>query len=364
MSETNNYTDNGNYLKQGIKLFGKTLISINSDSNSGIPTVAEVKESFSEVSHCNKEEEQTQKTLKKPDKIIPCPRCKSWETKFCYFNNYNVKQPRHFCKNCQRYWTAGGIIRNVPFGAGRRKNKLLASQYRRLIDSDQTLTRKVLKFEPDQVQEQLVDANSKEKEQLSCKSFLKESGNGQRVELRGNEQAMSQPPHCFPVVPQLVFSWNPGWNSVASAEVSNHNQPVWVQSANDLNKVQYYPTPVLAIPGSCPSTIPLQLVPPSYWSCLPTRSSNVSSAIGEHPRDVDYEDQETPEKSFSALKTTKIDDPKEPSKSSKEDFAVKGCVIGNLAHKIEGKRHILYSPSVLDANPAALSHSQTFQQCT
>ena len=27
-----------------------------------------------------------------------CPRCGSVDTKFCYFNNYNVKQPRFFCK--------------------------------------------------------------------------------------------------------------------------------------------------------------------------------------------------------------------------------------------------------------------------
>lgn len=63
---------------------------------------------------------------KKPDykdKVLPCPRCDSLETKFCYYNNYNVNQPRHFCKNCQRYWTAGGTLRNVPVGAGRRKNK-------------------------------------------------------------------------------------------------------------------------------------------------------------------------------------------------------------------------------------------------
>ncbi|KAL9232156.1 hypothetical protein vseg_007295 [Gypsophila vaccaria] len=64
---------------------------------------------------------------KRPDKIIPCPRCKSMETKFCYFNNYNVNQPRHFCKGCQRYWTAGGALRNVPVGAGRRKAKPLGS---------------------------------------------------------------------------------------------------------------------------------------------------------------------------------------------------------------------------------------------
>lgn len=45
---------------------------------------------------------------------------------FCYYNNYNIKQPRYFCKACQRYWTAGGILRNVPVGAGRRKSKASA----------------------------------------------------------------------------------------------------------------------------------------------------------------------------------------------------------------------------------------------
>lgn len=63
------------------------------------------------------------KPKKKPDKPLPCPRCESFDTKFCYFNNYNVNQPRHFCRKCQRYWTAGGLLRNVPRGAGRRRSK-------------------------------------------------------------------------------------------------------------------------------------------------------------------------------------------------------------------------------------------------
>jgi hypothetical protein len=25
------------------------------------------------------------------------------DIKFYYYNNYNIKQPRHFCKSCQRY---------------------------------------------------------------------------------------------------------------------------------------------------------------------------------------------------------------------------------------------------------------------
>lgn len=64
----------------------------------------------------------------RPDKPMACPRCNSLNTKFCYFNNYNVKQPRHFCRECQRYWTAGGSLRNVPVGAGRRKHKISSSR--------------------------------------------------------------------------------------------------------------------------------------------------------------------------------------------------------------------------------------------
>lgn len=69
------------------------------------------------------EQENGEHPPRKPDKLVACPRCDSLDTKFCYYNNYNVNQPRHFCKNCQRYWTAGGTLRNVPVGAGRRKNK-------------------------------------------------------------------------------------------------------------------------------------------------------------------------------------------------------------------------------------------------
>eukprot|EP00250_Pteridium_aquilinum_P009786 c18935_g1_i1 orf=299-1399(-) len=58
-----------------------------------------------------------------PPEALRCPRCDSADTKFCYYNNYNTSQPRHFCKSCKRYWTAGGSLRNVPVGGGLRKNK-------------------------------------------------------------------------------------------------------------------------------------------------------------------------------------------------------------------------------------------------
>ncbi|CAA7019433.1 unnamed protein product [Microthlaspi erraticum] len=53
---------------------------------------------------------------------LPCPRCDSTNTKFCYYNNYNFSQPRHFCKSCRRYWTHGGTLRDIPIGGGTRKS--------------------------------------------------------------------------------------------------------------------------------------------------------------------------------------------------------------------------------------------------
>ena len=55
----------------------------------------------------------------------PCARCGSEATRFCYYNNGLTTQPRHFCRACQRYWTAGGTLRNLPKGSGRRKDRPL-----------------------------------------------------------------------------------------------------------------------------------------------------------------------------------------------------------------------------------------------
>ncbi|XP_062161800.1 dof zinc finger protein DOF2.1-like [Alnus glutinosa] len=64
--------------------------------------------------------DQNQQQHHQPQK---CPRCESLNTKFCYYNNYSLTQPRYFCKTCRRYWTQGGTLRNVPVGGGCRKGK-------------------------------------------------------------------------------------------------------------------------------------------------------------------------------------------------------------------------------------------------
>lgn len=71
----------------------------------------------------------SQKAACRPAAEAPrCPRCDSPNTKFCYYNNYSLSQPRYFCKTCRRYWTKGGALRNIPIGGGCRKNKKMNSK--------------------------------------------------------------------------------------------------------------------------------------------------------------------------------------------------------------------------------------------
>uniref|UniRef100_A0A0E0L323 Dof zinc finger protein n=1 Tax=Oryza punctata TaxID=4537 RepID=A0A0E0L323_ORYPU len=69
-----------------------------------------------------------------------CPRCDSPNTKFCYYNNYSLSQPRYFCKGCRRYWTKGGSLRNVPVGGGCRKNRR-GKAVRAMVVADASETR-------------------------------------------------------------------------------------------------------------------------------------------------------------------------------------------------------------------------------
>ncbi|GMI93439.1 hypothetical protein like AT1G28310 [Hibiscus trionum] len=71
----------------------------------------------------NPMEKPSQEQQQQQQQALKCPRCDSSNTKFCYYNNYSLSQPRHFCKACKRYWTRGGTLRNVPVGGGCRKNK-------------------------------------------------------------------------------------------------------------------------------------------------------------------------------------------------------------------------------------------------
>ncbi|TKY48491.1 Dof zinc finger protein DOF2.1 [Spatholobus suberectus] len=86
---------------------------------------------------CSKPQ-QEKKPRPHPEQALKCPRCDSTSTKFCYYNNYSLSQPRYFCKSCRRYWTKGGTLRKVPVGGGCRKNKRSTPSSKRA--QDQTFT--------------------------------------------------------------------------------------------------------------------------------------------------------------------------------------------------------------------------------
>ncbi|RLN39827.1 hypothetical protein C2845_PM01G18040 [Panicum miliaceum] len=71
--------------------------------------------------------------IPQPESGLVCPRCRSAETKFCYYNNYSLSQPRHFCRACRRYWTHGGALRDLPFSSTvrwrRHRNKPASNKH-------------------------------------------------------------------------------------------------------------------------------------------------------------------------------------------------------------------------------------------
>ncbi|XP_074568623.1 uncharacterized protein LOC141825132 [Curcuma longa] len=90
---------------------------------------------------------------------LRCPRCDSANTKFCYYNNYSLAQPRHFCKACKRYWTRGGTLRNVPVGGGCRKNKRVVKKPP-AATGGRNPSRPLLSPPPDHHHRQIIHTNS------------------------------------------------------------------------------------------------------------------------------------------------------------------------------------------------------------
>ncbi|CAL9098667.1 unnamed protein product [Musa textilis] len=105
--------------KKNISHPGGHLIDHSSSSSptSSVSSQPQSSSTSSLSSAASEQQQQQQNNLR-------CPRCDSTNTKFCYYNNYNLAQPRHFCKTCRRYWTKGGALRNVPIGGSCRKSKV------------------------------------------------------------------------------------------------------------------------------------------------------------------------------------------------------------------------------------------------
>ncbi|KAL6849975.1 hypothetical protein ACP4OV_020602 [Aristida adscensionis] len=388
-----------------------------------------------------------EKVLKKPDHILPCARCNSMETKFCYYNNYNVNQPRHFCRNCQRYWTAGGTMRNVPVGAGRRKNKHPSHHRHATKPCDNNMatssdvsdathhqslpvnpsvlpgpgkrneavsesgsgvcfsTTPVLNSKEQNNTHVISLASGDNKEEKSCASSAAVSGcsenwmphNTSKKEpnyISGNSNNVRKPhPHIqsYPGGPALAFPWSSGWNS---GPVMAPNQcssgAVHVLENGSASSRTLLPPPLMPAPGICAPS-PFPLVPP-FWSNIPgwpngmlnmwtgrndtalqsltpnnSSSRNNSSALGKRSREVgQHEEEKTEKKTLWIPKTLRIDDPDQAAKSS--IWAALGIkhdekgILKSFQSKVLKDGKTPGSPQALQANPAAFSRSQSFQE--
>ncbi|CAL9764965.1 unnamed protein product [Musa acuminata subsp. burmannicoides] len=345
-----------------------------------------------------------EKVLKKPDKILPCPRCKSMDTKFCYYNNYNVNQPRHFCKNCQRYWTAGGTMRNVPVGAGRRKSKhSVPLQCRSLVipstglqstqpdTPNSTHHQRALPCVPTSPARPLIGNGTVLRfgqEVPLCESVASVFGiRGEQGEtadsgstIRGDNreepccassdmERSSVQVHCNGLA-TWAYPWRPTWNDVAAMEAHSCRP-----ENGDWRSVPWGAGAVMA------ATLPFPLMAAPFWgfTAWPNGTWNVSSTsnrgcsgndsptLGKHSRDSNLESEaETMEKSLWVPKTLRIDDPEEAAKSSiwaalgiKPDMG--GIIFQSKAEKRANKSDVA---RILHANPAALSRFESFQEST
>ncbi|KAJ4796476.1 DOF zinc finger protein 1 [Rhynchospora pubera] len=314
----------------------------------------------------NSKEGDDKVPLKKPDKILPCPRCHSMDTKFCYYNNYNVNQPRHFCKNCQRYWTAGGSMRNVPVGAGRRKSKsnptsLAGSHFYRSLPVPNPLLQPL----------QSNSVNSKVNGTATVLSFGSEPNppiNGFHILENGDE--------------------NSSISSVDGSKCKDEEKKIDSRNTNTaINGASPWPYawgPVPAVYNG--SGFGVQIYP--YWGCIPLNNNGwtipwtsgacaAPTNLGKHSRDgntVNLEAGRVDKKDGNIWvpKTLRIDNPEEAAKSSiwtmvgiKNDKADK--FEGKIANMFEPKgaakeSSMLKKPHLLIANPAALARSVNFHE--
>ncbi|KAI3722409.1 hypothetical protein L2E82_33447 [Cichorium intybus] len=342
------------------------------ENESATPKASKSEEDQSDTSN------NQEKTLKKPDKILPCPRCNSMDTKFCYYNNYNVNQPRHFCKNCQRYWTAGGTMRNVPVGAGRRKNKTSASQYRQITVTESSLPMElnhtvlnpngtVLTFGSDTPLCEsmasvlkIADKSSFHKpEELIIPAHNDDITNRPSVNESQSLHGFSPQVPCFPMYP-----WTPQMG------------PAFCPPGFPMPF--YPPGPYWGCPVPVPVPGPYWVPPPANYHSAPP-SGPISPTLGKHSRDenvkcgeVEAMKEKEEEKSLWIPKTLRIDDPDEAAKSSiwatlgiKKDGSVpvnRGGIFKAFESKKEEKNTMQETSAALQANPAALSRSLNFQE--
>lgn len=202
---------------------------------------------------------------------------------------------------------------------------------------------------------------------------------------------------CFPG-PPFVYPWSPVWNGIppmAAPVCPAPAEPANSSENGNAGNIQWNVPPMVPVPGFCGPPIPFPVMPHSVWpfispwpngawsvpwlgpSCSVSASSPTSSStcsdsgspvLGKHSRDSKPQGDEKAEKCLWIPKTLRIDDPDEAAKSS--IWTTLGIEPGErgmfrpFQSKSGGREQISGAARVLQANPAALSRAQSFQETT
>lgn len=211
----------------------------------------------------------------------------------------------------------------------------------------------------------------------------------------GNGVTPMHPIPFFPG-PPFVYPWSPAWNGIPTMAAAAPVHPASAEAANSSengiagSNVQWNVPTIVPVmpPGYCGPPIPVPVMPPSVWpfitswpngawstpwlgpgSSVPASSSDSGSPVlGKHSRDSRPQGDEKAERCLWIPKTLRIDDPDEAAKSS--IWTTLGIEPGErgmfrpFQSKPESRAQISGAARALQANPAALSRSQSFQETT
>lgn len=295
-------------------------------------------------------------------------------------------------------------MRNVPVGAGRRKNKNSASHCRHISISEVLQAARVdvpngflqPPFRPNDRTNGTVMSFGPDSP--LCESMASAMNLSDKRGANGYCQKGETRDECSSVVT----------TTSGSVPEGGKNGPQQQAMMPNLNGVPYpipcipgvaWPipwTPAMPLPAICPPGYPVPVYPAPYWNCGGPNAWNVpwvstpsppatnqkvkssgsapNSPLGKHSRNGELikasnSESKNVERSILVPKTLRIDDPEEAAKSSiwetlgiKYDSISREGLFKALQPKGDAKKLMVPASPALQANPAALSRSINFQE--
>lgn len=315
-------------------------------------------------------------------------------------------------------------MRNVPVGAGRRKNKNSSSHYRHIAISEALQAARICApngthHVPTLKSNGRVLSFGIDHPQI-CDSMASVLNLGEKKALKGTRNGVhhSTEETKVPLTCKSGVENGDDCSNISSITVSNSMEETGKNTSKESLQqpsngflpqvpcISSVPWPYpwsSGVPSAalCPPGFPMSFYPAAFWNCgVPAGNWNVpwfhshpsapnprspssgpnSPTLGKHSRDDDdvakqdhdLQKEESPRQRNGCVlvpKTLRIDDPNEAAKSSiwatlgiKNDCVSGGGMFKAFQSKKGEKNHVVETSAVLRANPAALSRSLNFHE--